>query len=62
MFLSLSKHVGECVVHFGLDALLKLTQRPFAVIKIPCLGHLINSCQAFLEGIAGVKVERLVFG
>src|SRR4030095_953059 len=41
---------------------LKLAKRPFAIVDVPCFGHLINSGKAFFKGVVGVKVQRTIFG
>ena len=52
----------EGVIHFSFDPAENLSERPFAVVRLPTLCQLIHSGKPFVEKIARVKVRWIVFG
>ena len=59
-FFTFPDHVSEGEIDLGLDALLNLAERPFAVIDLPGFGRLIQRRKALFKRMGRVKVSRVV--
>jgi len=52
--------MGEGEVDLGLDALLNLAERPFAVVELPGFRRFIQRGKTLFERMGWVKVSRVV--